>query len=150
MPMLRPMLLACALAVPAVAQEAVTLTIAAVDNPDMIRMQRLSESFTAENPDIALEWRLMGEGELRQTVGTDIALGGGRFDVLTLGTYEVPIWGARGWLVPLHDLPADRCAIQSHGVPSARLKSSGDLTHCQPASSDLLQAPKIAEAKRPR
>jgi sorbitol/mannitol transport system substrate-binding protein len=38
-------------------------------------------------------------------VGTEIALGGGRFDLLTLGTYEVPIWGARGWLRPLDDLP---------------------------------------------
>lgn len=96
-----------ALAPPVVAQEAVTLTIASVDNPDMIRMQALSEEFTAANPGIALEWVLMEEGLLRRTVGTDIALGGGRFDVLTLGTYEVPIWGARGWLRPLDDLPRD-------------------------------------------
>jgi sorbitol/mannitol transport system substrate-binding protein len=73
----------------------------------MIRMQRLARAFTQDNPDIALDWVTMGEGELRRTVGTDIALGGGRFDVLTLGTYEVPIWGRRGWLVPLDDLPED-------------------------------------------
>ena len=28
------------------------------------------------------------------------------FDVLTIGTYEVPIWGQRGWLADLNDLPA--------------------------------------------
>ena len=100
-------LLACALAGPLAAQDAVTLTIATVDNPDMIRMQELSQVFVAENPGIALEWITLGEGELRRTVETDIALGGGRFDVLTLGTYEVPIWGARHWLVPLDDLPAE-------------------------------------------
>jgi sorbitol/mannitol transport system substrate-binding protein len=29
------------------------------------------------------------------------------FDVITVGTYKVPIWGAQGWLVPLDDLPAE-------------------------------------------
>ena len=40
---------------------------------------------------------------------TDIAAKGGQFDVLTIGTYEVPIWGNKGWLVPLTDVddPAD-------------------------------------------
>jgi HAD superfamily hydrolase (TIGR01509 family) len=32
---------------------------------------------------------------------------GDQFDVLTIGTYEVPIWGKNGWLVALDDLPAD-------------------------------------------
>jgi sorbitol/mannitol transport system substrate-binding protein len=41
------------------------------------------------------------ENELRQRVTTDIATKGGQFDVLTIGTYEVPIWGKQGWLVPL-------------------------------------------------
>ena len=44
---------------------------------------------------------------LRQKVTTDIATKGGQFDVLTIGTYEVPIWAAKGWLVPLDNLGAD-------------------------------------------
>ncbi len=44
---------------------------------------------------------------LRQKVTTDIATKGGQFDVLTIGTYEVPIWGKKGWLVPLDKLGAD-------------------------------------------
>ena len=32
---------------------------------------------------------------------TDIATKAGQFDVLTIGTYEVPIWGKKGWLVAL-------------------------------------------------
>jgi sorbitol/mannitol transport system substrate-binding protein len=40
-------------------------------------------------------------------VTTDIATKGGQFDVLTIGTYEVPIWAKRNWLVPLDNLPAD-------------------------------------------
>ena len=38
---------------------------------------------------------------------TDIATKGGQFDVLTIGTYEVPIWAKQNWLVPLDNLGAD-------------------------------------------
>jgi sorbitol/mannitol transport system substrate-binding protein len=82
------------------------LTIATVNNGDMIRMQKLTDDFTAKNPDIELEWLTMEENVLRQRVTTDIATKGGQFDVMTIGTYEVPIWGKQGWLVSLNDLPA--------------------------------------------
>jgi sorbitol/mannitol transport system substrate-binding protein len=41
---------------------------------------------------------------LRQRVTTDITTNGGQFDIMTIGMYETPIWGANGWLVPLDDL----------------------------------------------
>ena len=81
-----------------------TLTIATVNNGDMIRMQGLTDDFTPSNPDIKLEWVTLEENVLREKVTTDIATKGGQFDVLTIGTYEVPIWGKKGWLVPLDDL----------------------------------------------
>ena len=84
-----------------------TLTIATVNNGDMIRMQKLSEDFTAKNPGIDLEWVTLEENVLRQRVTTDIATKGGQYDVMTIGTYEVPIWANKGWLVELADLPAD-------------------------------------------
>ncbi|WP_421722901.1 ABC transporter substrate-binding protein [Bauldia sp.] len=83
-----------------------TVTIATVNNGDMIRMQGLTEDFTAKNPDITLEWVTLEENVLRQRVTQDIATKGGQFDVLTIGTYEVPIWGRQDWLVSLNDLPA--------------------------------------------
>ena len=85
------------------------LTIATVNNGDMIRMQKLTDDFTKANPDIKLEWVTLEENVLREKVTTDIAAKGGQFDVLTIGTYEVPIWGKKGWLVPLTavDDPAD-------------------------------------------
>jgi sorbitol/mannitol transport system substrate-binding protein len=86
-----------------------SLTIATVNNPDMIRMQGLTDDFTKANPDIKLEWVTLEENVLREKVTTDIATKGGQFDVLTIGTYEVPIWGKKGWLVPLTQLddPSD-------------------------------------------
>ena len=84
-----------------------TLTIATVNNGDMIRMQRLTSDFTAKNPDITLKWVTLEENVLRQRVTTDIATKGGQFDVMTIGMYETPIWGKKGWLVPLDKLDAD-------------------------------------------
>ena len=83
------------------------VTIATVNNGDMIRMQGLTEDFTSKNPDITLEWVTLEENVLRQRVTQDIATKGGQFDVLTIGTYEVPIWSKNDWLVSLNDLPAD-------------------------------------------
>ena len=96
----------CATATLAHAQDKTTLTIATVNNGDMIRMQGLTDDFEAKNPDIALEWVTLEENVLRQRVTTDIATKGGQYDVMTIGTYEVPIWGKQGWLVSLNDLPA--------------------------------------------
>ena len=83
----------------------VTLTIATEDNVDMARMQKLSENFTASHPNIALNWITLDENILRQRVSTDITTGSGRFDVVTIGTYEASIWAERGWLLPLDDMP---------------------------------------------
>src|SRR5262249_41491925 len=83
------------------------LTIATVNNGDMIRMQKLTDDFKAKNPGIDLEWVTLEENVLRQKVTTDIATKGGQYDVLTIGTYEVPIWAKQGWLLPLDNLGAN-------------------------------------------
>lgn len=82
------------------------LTIATVNNGHMIEMQKLTPEFEAANPGITLNWVTLEEGVLRQRVTTDISTKGGQFDVMTIGMYEAPIWGSRGWLEPL-DFGAD-------------------------------------------
>src|SRR5690349_3840459 len=77
-------------ALPALADDT-TLTIATVNNGDMIRMQGLTSEFTSKNPGIQVKWVTLEENVLRQKVTTDIATKGCQFDVLTIGTYEVPI-----------------------------------------------------------
>ncbi|MBU1331485.1 MAG: sugar ABC transporter substrate-binding protein [Gammaproteobacteria bacterium] len=98
---------ASCLSLAAVAQGAETLTIATVNNSDMIRMQRLAKTFEEQNPDIKLKWVVLEENVLRQRLTTDIATQGGQFDVLTIGMYEAALWGEKGWLEPMTDLPAD-------------------------------------------
>ena len=89
-----------------VSHAAETVTIATVNNGDMIRMQRLSKIFEQQHPDVKLNWVVLEENVLRQRLTTDIATQGGQFDVLTIGMYEAALWGAKGWLEPMKDLPA--------------------------------------------
>jgi len=83
-----------------------TITIATVNNGDMIRMQGYTDQFTAKTG-IDVEWVTLEENVLRQRVTTDISTKGGQFDIMTIGMYETPIWGANGWLVPLQDLSVE-------------------------------------------
>jgi sorbitol/mannitol transport system substrate-binding protein len=89
------------LAMSGAAQAATELVIATVNNGHMIEMEKLGKNFEQANPDIKLKWVTLEEGVLRQRVTTDIATKGGQFDIMTIGMYETPIWGKKGWLQEL-------------------------------------------------
>jgi sorbitol/mannitol transport system substrate-binding protein len=95
------LVLAAALAVGGVAQAQTELVIATVNNGHMIEMQKQTKVFEQANPDIKVKWVTLEEGVLRQRVTTDIATKGGQFDIMTIGMYETPIWGKKGWLQEL-------------------------------------------------
>ena len=80
---------------------ATELVVATVNNGHMIEMQKLTKHFETANPDIKVKWVTLKEAVLRQRVTTDIATKGGQFDVMTIGMYETPIWGKKGWLAEL-------------------------------------------------
>ena len=77
------------------------ITVGTINNGHMLVMQELTKEFEKANPDIKVNWVTLDEGQLRQRITTDISTKGGEFDVMTIGMYEVPIWGAKDWLVPL-------------------------------------------------
>jgi sorbitol/mannitol transport system substrate-binding protein len=104
---LRILLSGCFAAAISAAAHAESLTIATVNTGDLTRMQQLSEDFTKSNPDIQLNWVTLEEGVLRERLTTDIATKGGQYDVMNIGTYEVPIWAKQGWLLPLEKLGSD-------------------------------------------
>ncbi len=78
----------------------VTLTIATVNNPDMIEMEHLTPVFEKQYG-IAVKYETLPEDTLRQKVTADVATGGGQFDLATVGTYEVPNWAKNKWIVDL-------------------------------------------------
>ena len=91
------LLAALSLAVAGSPLAAEKLTIATVNNGDMITMQKLSSAFERDNPDIELEWLVLEESVLRQRVTQDIATSGGQFDITTIGS----IGAGLDWLFSL-------------------------------------------------
>lgn len=82
------------------------LTIATVNNGDMIIMQKLAPEWEKQTGN-KLNWVVLEENVLRQKLTTDIATKGGQYDIMTIGGYEAPIWGKLGWLEPLDNLGDD-------------------------------------------
>lgn len=91
----------------------VTLTLATVSNPQMKDMEELKSTFEDENPGIKVNFVQMEEGDLRAAVTADVASKAGQYDIVTVGAYEVPQWGALGWL---KDLTADLEADEEYDV----------------------------------
>jgi sorbitol/mannitol transport system substrate-binding protein len=102
----------------AIARAQTTLTVAMAANPQMETAEKLIDAFYAKYPDIKVKFQTLPENELRPTVLKDVATNAGQFDVVMIGSYEVPLWAQKGWL---HDLTKDY-------IPSDPGYDVGDLT----------------------
>ncbi len=85
-------------AVIAMPASAVTLTIATVNNGQMLQMQSMGHEFERLNPGVRIRWVILTESQLRRTAISGFTTKNQSFDILTVGMYEVPIWAKNGWL----------------------------------------------------
>lgn len=85
----------------------VTLTLATVNNGQMKDMEELKGVYEEEHPGVTINFQVMEEADLRSTVTADVANAAGQYDIVTVGAYEVPQWGANGWLTDLTPVLAD-------------------------------------------
>ena len=108
------------------AGEDVTLTLATVNNGNMVDMESLKGEFEAANPGIKVNFQVMEEGDLRSAVTADVANSAGQYDIVTIGAYEVPQWGANGWLTDLTPDLADGAYDVEDILPPVRSALSVD------------------------
>ena len=88
-----------------------TITVAVVNNPQMIDIQKLTpKGFTASHPNIKVKYVTLDENTLRDQVTKDVAAGGGQFDVVMIGPYEVPTWAKNHWIDDLSSFAAKDAA----------------------------------------
>ncbi|MFK7916961.1 MAG: extracellular solute-binding protein [Ilumatobacter sp.] len=84
-----------------------SITVALVGNDNIEKMAELApENFTAETG-IEVNFTVLDEQTLREVTTRDVGAGGEQFDVVQIGMYETPQFGANGWLVGLNDLAAE-------------------------------------------
>ena len=83
-----------------------SITVALVGNDNIEKMAELAPAnFTAETG-IEVNFTVLDEQTLREITTRDVGAGGEQFDVVQIGMYETPQFGANGWLVGLNDLAA--------------------------------------------
>jgi sorbitol/mannitol transport system substrate-binding protein len=78
-----------------------TITVAIVGNPQMEDIAKLTPSLFTKRTGIKVRYSILEEGKLREIVTRDVGAGGKQFDVVMIGMYEAPQFGANGWLKDL-------------------------------------------------
>ncbi len=80
-----------------------TIAVAMVANPQMVALQENIDAFNEVYPNVTVNLTVLPENEVRQVITNDVTQQSGQFDVVTVGTFEVPLWGAQGWLEEVGD-----------------------------------------------
>ena len=87
-------------------EETRSITVALVGNDNIVRMGELAEEFFTPQTGIEVNLTVLDEQTLREVTTRDVGAGGEQFDVVQIGMYETPQFGANGWLVPLNGFAA--------------------------------------------
>ena len=129
----------------------ITLNLATVNNGQMKDMEKLKTEYEAAHPGVKVNFQVMEEGDLRAAVTSDVASGAGQYDIVTIGAYETPQWGANGWLVNLTPALTSDANYDVNDIlpPVKAALSSGDQQYAVPfygESSILMYRKDLADA----
>lgn len=128
----------------------VTINVALAANPQMKTAESLISDFEEKNPGIKVKFTTLPENELRPAVTKDVATNAGQFDVAMIGSYEVPIWADRGWIVPLDEYAKEDTEWNEADLlePIKNIVSKDDVLYAAPfygSSSFLFYRKDLAE-----
>lgn len=128
----------------------ITINVALAANPQMKTAESLISDFEDKNPGIKVTFTTLPENELRPAVTKDVATKAGQFDVAMIGSYEVPIWADRGWIVPLDDYAEEDADWNEADLlePIKNIVSKDDVLYASPfygSSSFLFYRKDLAE-----
>jgi len=77
------------------------VSVIMVNNPQMEDLRTLTEdNFTADTG-ITVNFTVLPENDVRDSIATDFASQAGQYDVATISNYEVPFFAENGWLTSL-------------------------------------------------
>lgn len=79
----------------------VRLTVAAVANPAIDDLKKLTSHFEKDHPNIQVEFTILPEDTIKDRVAQDIAAQSGQFDAVMLGPDQTSLWAKNGWLANL-------------------------------------------------
>jgi sorbitol/mannitol transport system substrate-binding protein len=83
------------------------INVAIVGNPQMEDIASLTPELFTGVTGIKVHYTILEEQTLREVVTRDVAADGEQFDVVMIGMFETPQFGANGWLVDLNTFAAN-------------------------------------------
>jgi sorbitol/mannitol transport system substrate-binding protein len=107
-----------------------SINVAIVDTPNAQDLAHLTPTLFTDRTDIDVNYTILDEGTLREVITSDVARSGRQFDVVMIGPYEAPQFGADGHIRDLTPMASsDRAYDLGDVIPSVRnaLSSQGRL-----------------------
>ncbi|MGQ7295856.1 ABC transporter substrate-binding protein [Quadrisphaera sp. KR29] len=84
-----------------------SINVIMVNNPQMEDLQKLTaDNFTAETG-ITVNYTVLPENDVRDSIQTDFSSQAGQYDVATISNYETPFFSKNGWIANLDDYVAE-------------------------------------------
>jgi sorbitol/mannitol transport system substrate-binding protein len=92
-----------------------TVRVLMVNNPQMVDLQKLAGNFTKQTG-IKVDFKVLPENDVRDTIAQDIANGAGQYDVITISNFEVPFYAKNGWLTSVSDYAAKDASFDVNDI----------------------------------
>jgi sorbitol/mannitol transport system substrate-binding protein len=83
-----------------------TVRVLMVNNPQMVDLQKLTNDNFTKQTGIKVEFKVLPENDVRDTIAQDVANQAGQYDVITISNFEVPFYAKNGWLTAMSDYAA--------------------------------------------
>jgi sorbitol/mannitol transport system substrate-binding protein len=80
-----------------------TVRVLMVNNPQMVDLAKLAKDDFTKQTGISVQFKLLPENDVRDTIAQDVANQAGQYDVITISNYEVPFFAKNGWLTSMSD-----------------------------------------------
>jgi sorbitol/mannitol transport system substrate-binding protein len=103
-----------------------TVRVLMVNNPQQVELQALTPQYFTKKYGIKVDFKVLPENDLRDTMNQDVANQAGQYDVVSASNYETPFYAKNHWLKPLGSLIAGDPAYDVNDIlPSMRTSLEG-------------------------
>jgi sorbitol/mannitol transport system substrate-binding protein len=85
------------------ASDGKTVRVLMVNNPQMVDLQKLAKDHFTKQTGIKVQFKVLPENDVRDTIAQDVANQAGQYDVITISNFEVPFYAKNGWLTSMSE-----------------------------------------------
>src|SRR3954463_12917182 len=93
-----------------------TVRVLMVNNPQMVDLQKLTADHFTKQTGIKVQFKVLPENDVRDTIAQDVANQAGQYDVITISNFEVPFYAKNGWLVALDGYAGKDAAFDQQDI----------------------------------